>query len=273
MHPAPTARRRSCWSARPTGRARSGRCTRASPAHRGGLRSLEGRLARARNRWTGPPSSARSAGCWSATRGPRRAIAIRLVDDPTLPAGCASTGRSVPSGRTGRAVAKAATCCAPTSATGRRGPVADLHPAHRGRGRLPHPQERAVDPADLASARRPRARPHPRLLPRLRAVEDARAVAKPGRPRQQPAHHPRGARRHPQRRRRPAHRETPPRELRFAASSDPTMPRRPPRSPRLRFRANAPYTPKCGITSRPSSSTVRMASAGAMSPKTMSQMK
>src|SRR5262245_44992652 len=34
-----------------------------------------------------------------------------------------------------------------------RGPVAHLHPAVRGGGRLPHPQERAVDPSDLAPAR------------------------------------------------------------------------------------------------------------------------
>ena len=33
-----------------------------------------------------------------------------------------------------------------------RGAVANLHPTYRSRGRLPHPQERAVDPPDLASA-------------------------------------------------------------------------------------------------------------------------
>ena len=37
-----------------------------------------------------------------------------------------------------------------------RGAVADLHPAHRGRGRLPHPQERPVDPT-RSGIRRPSA--------------------------------------------------------------------------------------------------------------------
>ena len=57
-----------------------------------------------------------------------------------------------------------------------------------------HKSDLSIRP-DLAPARRPRAGPHPGLLPRLRAVEDARAVAEPRRPRQQPAHHPRGTRR------------------------------------------------------------------------------
>jgi hypothetical protein len=40
--------------------------------------------------------------------------------------------------------------------------VAHLHPAVRGGGRLPHPQERAVDPSDLAPAHRPGAGAHHR---------------------------------------------------------------------------------------------------------------
>src|ERR1700757_3086145 len=43
--------------------------------------------------------------------------------------------------------------------------------------------KRPVDPPRLASARTSRAGAHPGLLPRLRAVEDARAVAEPRRPR------------------------------------------------------------------------------------------
>jgi hypothetical protein len=38
-------------------------------------------------------------------------------------------------------------------------------------------------------------------------------------------------------------------------------------------RPNRYHRAKCGITSRPSSSTLRMASSGAMSPKLMSHMK
>ena len=44
--------------------------------------------------------------------------AIRLADDASA-AGCGSTGRYAPTGTTGRDTARAATCCAPTSTTGR----------------------------------------------------------------------------------------------------------------------------------------------------------
>ncbi|MGB7942096.1 MAG: hypothetical protein WCF42_02160, partial [Terriglobales bacterium] len=46
-----------------------------------------------------------------------------------------------------------------------------LHPAHPGRGRLPHPERSVERAADLAPARGSRAGPYPRLLSRLRAVE------------------------------------------------------------------------------------------------------
>ena len=84
---------------------------------------------------------------------------------------------------------------------GRRDALADLRPAHRGRSRLPHPQKRALDPSDLASEDRARRGAHPGLLPRLRALEDARAVAAPCGAGQQPAHHPRRTRPHPKHRR------------------------------------------------------------------------
>src|SRR5439155_27285562 len=69
--------------------------------------------------------------------------------------------------------------------------VADLRAAHGRRGRLSHPEERALDPPDLASAHRSGASAHLGVLPRLRAVEDARAVAEPGRLGQQSADDPR----------------------------------------------------------------------------------
>ena len=73
--------------------------------------------------------------------------AIRLVDDAAVPAGL-RLDWSVAS-RMGRMVApqrrllRAAHQCRRLDA---RGAVADLHPTHRSRGRLPHPQERTVDP-------------------------------------------------------------------------------------------------------------------------------
>src|SRR5713226_10444368 len=77
-----------------------------------------------------------------------------------------------------------------------RGAVANLYSTHRGRGGVSHSQERAVDPPNLASARRPRPRPYHGVLSRLRAVEDARTVAKPCGPWQQPTHHPARIRTH-----------------------------------------------------------------------------
>jgi hypothetical protein len=47
-----------------------------------------------------------------------------------------------------------------------------LHSTHRGRSRVPHPQERPVDPPGVASEERTRPGPHLRLFPRLRDVED-----------------------------------------------------------------------------------------------------
>src|SRR5271157_1442762 len=105
------------------------------------------------------------------------------------------------------------------------GALAHLHPAHRGGGGLPDPQERPLDPAHLAPEGRARAGPHPGLLPRLRAVEDARAMAGARRSRQQPAHDLGRDRPHPEHRRRAAPgRRAPPRAphpLRRPARSNP----------------------------------------------------
>src|SRR2546425_12060087 len=68
--------------------------------------------------------------------------------------------------------------------------MADLRAADRSRSGVPHPQERARAAADLASEGGARRGAHPGVLPRLRAVEDARAVAEAGRARPQSAHDP-----------------------------------------------------------------------------------
>ena len=52
-----------------------------------------------------------------------------------------------------------------------------LHPTHAGRSRFPHPEGSAERASDLAPARGPRSGPYPRLLSRLRAVEEPRDVA------------------------------------------------------------------------------------------------
>ena len=104
-----------------------------------------------------------------------------------------------------------------------RGAVADLHPAHRSRSRLPHPQERAVDPADLASASRSACWPtswsafSPMSL--WKTLEQWQSRAGLG---NAPTNHPPGTRRHPQRRHRPADRSR-------AATRPATALRRPPR--------------------------------------------
>ena len=79
------------------------------------------------------------------------------------------------------------TCCAPTFWTVRLSRLADLHPAHSGRGRLSHPQERAVHTAGVA-LEGTGCEPHPGMLSGLRAVEDPGAMAVQGRSRQQSAH-------------------------------------------------------------------------------------
>jgi hypothetical protein len=66
--------------------------------------------------------------------------------------------------------------------------VAHLHPTDGCRSGVSDPEERARDSPGLAPAGRPRAGPHPGLLPRLRAVEDAGAVAAARRPGAEPAH-------------------------------------------------------------------------------------
>src|SRR2546425_4395075 len=66
--------------------------------------------------------------------------------------------------------------------------VAYVHPTDGRRSGVPDPEERARDSPRVAPAGRSCAGPHPRLLPRLRAVEDARAVAAARGPRTKPAH-------------------------------------------------------------------------------------
>ena len=133
---------------------------------------------------------------------------VSLIADPAMPAGAAAClvgapgmGRVVPPQRR---LLRAAHQHHRLDA---RDAVANLHSAHRSRSRFPHSQKRTLDPARLASARGPRARPYFGVLSRLRAVENTGAMAKPRRPRQQPAHYPPGTRRHPQHRHRPAHRD------------------------------------------------------------------
>src|SRR3989441_24110 len=66
--------------------------------------------------------------------------------------------------------------------------VAHVHPTDGRRSGVPNPEKRTRDSPGVAPAGRSRAGPYPRLLPRLRVVEDARAVAAPRRPRTKPAH-------------------------------------------------------------------------------------
>lgn len=92
------------------------------------------------------------------------------------PACCSArwTGRSA---TTGLATARGATSRAPTSPTGtpRRcgGPMCSSR-----RGRLSDPEERTLDPPDLAPADRSGPGAHLRVLPRLRAVEDTGEVGR-----------------------------------------------------------------------------------------------
>ena len=151
--PARMGARRSFWCARPSDGRRNRRCTRASAsASRPPWRVCQAPRARAKadrsRRHRAPdraPARAQLARC-RALRDPSRRR-------PNLAAGLRLEWSGAPNGTNGRATAKAATCCAPTSATGARGAVADLYPTYRSRGGLPHPQERAVDPSHLASAR------------------------------------------------------------------------------------------------------------------------
>jgi hypothetical protein len=70
--------------------------------------------------------------------------------------------------------------------------VAHLHPAQRGGGRLPDPEERSEDPPDLAPARGSRPGPHPGLLPGVCALEDVGGLAEAGRTRLESPHRARG---------------------------------------------------------------------------------
>jgi hypothetical protein len=120
----------------------------------------------------------------------------------------------------------------------RGGAVANLHPAHRRGGRVSRAEGPALHPTGLAPAGRPGPGAHLRLLPRLRAVEDARAVAAARLTRQQPAHAARRARPDPQRRCRAANhrRSRAARALRHQARA---QPRAPARTARARTAATA----------------------------------
>jgi hypothetical protein len=131
--------------------------------------------------------------------------AIRIVADATRPAGLRLEWSICPEwdewAKHSEGVLRAAH---QRQRLGHRDAVAHLRATQPGRGRLPDPQERAVDPPDLAPEDRPRPGPHPGVLPRLRAVENSRAVAEPRRTRKQPAHDSRRAPQYPEHRRRVA---------------------------------------------------------------------
>ena len=134
-----------------------------------------------------PRSTARSAACCSATSAPPRALRSRCRP-PTVRPACTCTSTAARLRRMGGALRRRLRAAHQHHRLERRAAVAGLHPAHPGRGRLPHPERSAADSPDLASARGSRAGPHPRLLPRLRAVEEPRDVAEPRWPGQLPAH-------------------------------------------------------------------------------------
>ena len=108
--------------------------------------------------------------------------AISITEDDSTPAGLKLTWSTRPSGTIGPASAREPTSCAPTSRLDRRRVVEHLYPAYRGRGRLPHPQIRSLHPPNLAPQGRSHQGSYPHLLSRLRAVEDAAAVAVSRRP-------------------------------------------------------------------------------------------
>ena len=208
-----------CRSARAAARRRR-RCTSASAERiEAGLESLAApararrEAARSRRR-----SSGRSAGCSSATRARPSAIVDPTRRRPDRAGGPApATGRCAPEwddwARAQRGLLRAAHQRHRLDA---RGALADLHPAHRGRGRLPHPQERPVDPARSGTRSADRVQAHI-LVCFLAYVlwKTLEQWQQPRRSRQQPAHPPRRARSHPERRRRAAHRRRAPRELRI----------------------------------------------------------
>src|SRR6059036_20177 len=111
-------------------------------------------------------------------------------------------------------------------------PLAHVHPADRCRGRVSDPEERARHSAGVAPARRSRAGPHPRLLSRLRAVEDARTVATARGAGPEPAHDLRRAAPHSEHRHRAPDRGRPraPSAVRCAAGRRTGGAPRPPRS-------------------------------------------
>jgi hypothetical protein len=71
-----------------------------------------------------------------------------------------------------------------------------LYPADAGRSRFPHPEGPTQPSSDLAPARGSRAGTYPRLLSRLRTVEEPRDVAEPRWSRQFPKNRARRARAH-----------------------------------------------------------------------------
>ena len=118
--------------------------------------------------------------------------------------------------------------------------VEGLHPTHPGRSGFSHPERSAERSTDLASARGEGPGPHPRLLPRLRALEEPRDVAAARGPRQLAADHPRRACPHPVPRRRLADFDTrrDPIALRRPTRRRPGRPLPPPR--RQLAQAHAP---------------------------------
>ncbi len=102
-----------------------------------------------------------------------------------------------------------------------------LYPTHTSRSCFPYPEGPAQRASDLAPARGPRSGSYPRLLSRLRAVEEPRDVAAACRSRKLTTHHPRGACSHSVARCRAADGNTRPDSL---ALRDPARPR-PDRTP------------------------------------------
>src|SRR3989442_61163 len=137
----------------------------------------------------------------------------------------------------------------PLGQRGARAPVAHLHPAHRRRGGGSHPEERAGAAPDLASAGGPSRGAHPGLLPRLCALENARAVAATRWARAQPAHRPRGAAADSEHRRRASDRRRA-RDSTALRGASGRRAGRAPRSPRSRA-SRTPADPAPATRTRP----------------------
>src|SRR5213594_2190957 len=114
---------------------------------------------------------------------------IDFVPDPTHPAGVRLDWSARPEWDDWARWSEGLLCAA--HERGRlesRRALAHVPPTDGRRSGVPDPEKRARNSPSVAPAGRSRAGPHPRLLPRLRAVEDARAVAAARGPRTKPAH-------------------------------------------------------------------------------------